>query len=185
LLDPRLNNRAVGHLIPVVDVADDSGRRVKIDQALGDVEEQLGLTTTDLDGLRAFARGLPFEPSMSLLGLLAGRVEAALSSATRQLELAESFGRNELTASYSRLVRNDPKAYVFGPQSLYTLMRVLIDAAYDAPSDQALTTNESGEAGRTESPTSRPDTAVSEGFNPWGLTQGVSWDLAEDPTVAN
>jgi hypothetical protein len=107
------------------------------------VEEQLGLTTTDLDGLRAFARELPFEPSMSLLALLAGRVEAALSSPTRQLKLAESFfGRNELTSSYAALVRNDPKAYVFGPQSLYTLMRVLIEEAYDAPIDQALTTEE-------------------------------------------
>jgi hypothetical protein len=43
---------------------------------------------------------------------------------------------------YHALIRADPKAHVFAPQSLYTLMRVLVDEAYDAPIDQAFTDDE-------------------------------------------
>jgi hypothetical protein len=53
------------------------------------VEEQLGLRTTDMGGLRAMARGLPFEPCMSLLAILAGKVEHAIDRPARQLAIAE------------------------------------------------------------------------------------------------
>src|SRR5450631_3623465 len=41
------------------------------------VEEELGIPATSLDALRQICRQLPSEPSLSLLALLAGRVETA------------------------------------------------------------------------------------------------------------
>jgi hypothetical protein len=98
------------------------------------VEEQLGLKPTDLDGLRAISARLPFEPCMSLLSILAGRVEETMNRPDRQLEIAEGFfGESVLVERYRELVRGDETAHIFAPQSLYTLMRVLIDEAFDAP----------------------------------------------------
>jgi hypothetical protein len=51
------------------------------------VEEQLDLPTTDLDGLRRMATRLPFEPCVSLLSILAGRVEATINDPAQQLAL--------------------------------------------------------------------------------------------------
>jgi hypothetical protein len=104
------------------------------------VEEQLGLKTTDMPGLRAMARSLPFEPCMSLLAILAGKVEQAIDRPARQLAIAEGFfGPSELVERYRALIARDPKAHIFGPQSLYTLMRVLIEEAPDASITQELT----------------------------------------------
>ena len=89
-------------------------------------------------------RGLPFEPAMSLLAQLAGRVEDALSGGTSQLPIAEwFFGKSELVDRYRAIAKADTKRAIFGPQSLYTLMRILIEEAYDAPITQELTTDES------------------------------------------
>lgn len=104
------------------------------------VEGQLGLPTTDMAGLRAMASKLPFEPCMSLLANLAGKVEQAIDRPAKQLAIAEGFfGPSELVERYRALIKQDPKAHIFGPQSLYTLMRIIVDDAYDAPIAQELT----------------------------------------------
>lgn len=107
------------------------------------IEDQLGLPTTDFPGLRALATPLPFEPCVSLLSILAGRVEATIGKPDRQLALAEEFfGPVEIVEDYRAIIRTDPRAHVFAPQSLYTLMRVLVDEADDAPITQQLTGDE-------------------------------------------
>lgn len=104
------------------------------------VEEQLGLPTTDMAGLRAKAARLPFEPSMSLLAILVGKVEQAVDKPAKQLEIAEGFfGSSELVERYRALIKQDPKAHIFGPQSLYTLTRIIVDDAHDAPITHELT----------------------------------------------
>jgi hypothetical protein len=109
------------------------------------VEEQLGLPVTDLEGMREIARKLPFEPCISLLAILAGRVEAPLRDARGQFELArEFFGDGPRVQRYTEIIDGDDRWRIFGPQSLYTLMRVLIDDAYDAPINQELTEDERG-----------------------------------------
>lgn len=135
---PAANPRLVRPRLPVPD------EPTELDQVgVLIVEEQLGLSHTDLNGLRALGRNLPFEPALSLLAILAGHVEGAIGSASAQLRIAEEFfGRNELTSMYAALVAKDPKAYVFGSQSIHILMRVLIDEAYDAPITQELTDDE-------------------------------------------
>lgn len=103
------------------------------------VEEELGLPVTDMNGLRAMACSLPFEPCMSLLSILAGRVEATIRDAQGQIDLArEVFGAGDLLERYMALADPEGRRRIFGPQSLYTLMRVLIDAAYDAPIDRQM-----------------------------------------------
>ncbi len=107
------------------------------------VEEQLGLPTTDLAGLQAVATRLPFEPCVSLLSILAGRVEATLNRPAEQLALAEEFfGPSDLVGRYRAAMAADPSAYIFGPQPLYTLMRVLVEDAYEAPIAQELSDGE-------------------------------------------
>jgi len=109
------------------------------------VEEQLGLPVTDFDGMRDIARKLPFEPCLSLLAILAGRVEATLRDGRGQIDLArEFFGDGLLVQRYSQVITGDDRSRIFGPQSLYTLMRVLIDDAYDAPITQQLSDDERG-----------------------------------------
>ena len=81
------------------------------------VEEQL--PTTDLDGLRRMATRVPFEPCVSLLSMLAGRVETTINDPAQQLALAEEFfGPSELVERYQAVITTDPSAHVFGPQSL-------------------------------------------------------------------
>jgi hypothetical protein len=110
------------------------------------VEEQLGLPVTDLDGIQKIVATLPFEPCMSLLAILAGRVEAALNDGRGQVDLArEFFGGGPLVERYAKIMASDDRSVIFGPQSLYTLMRVLIDEAYDAPIRQQLTDEERGQ----------------------------------------
>jgi hypothetical protein len=107
------------------------------------VEEDLGLEPTDLAGLRAIAARLPFEPCLSLLSNLAGRVEATINKPAQQLTIAEGFfGASELVERYRVLIAQDETAHIFGPQSLYTLMRIVVDEAYDAPVTQELTPEE-------------------------------------------
>jgi hypothetical protein len=107
------------------------------------VEEQLGLATTDLAGLRAIASRLPFEPCVSLLSILAGRVEATLKRPAEQLALArEFFGPSDLVERYRAAMAADSSAYIFGPQPLYTLMRVLVEDAYEAPIARELSEGE-------------------------------------------
>lgn len=109
------------------------------------VEEQLGLPVTDFDGMRDIARKLPFEPCLSLLAILAGRVEATLRDGRGQIDLArEFFGDGMLVQRYKDIIAGDDRSRIFGPQSLYTLMHVLIDDAYDAPITQQLTDDERG-----------------------------------------
>jgi hypothetical protein len=103
------------------------------------VEEQLGLETTDMDGLREMARRLPFEPSAWAVASLAGRVEETLDQPLIQFDIAvHYFGGNALIPRYRELIERDPKAAIFGPQPLQTLMRVLVDEAYDAPLSQGM-----------------------------------------------
>lgn len=104
------------------------------------IEEQIGLKTTDMAGLRAMAARLPFEPCMALLAGLAGKVEQAIDRPAKQLAIAEAFfGPSELVQRYRALITHDSKAHIFGSQSLYTLMRLMIDEAFDAPITRELT----------------------------------------------
>lgn len=110
------------------------------------VEEQLSLPVTDLDGLKKIAAKLPFEPCISQLAILAGRVEATLHDGRRQIELArEFFGDGPFIQRYAKVIASDDRLRIFGPQSLYTFMRVLIDEAYEAPITQQLTNEERDE----------------------------------------
>lgn len=107
------------------------------------VEEQLELAPTDLAGLRTMVAGLPCEPCVSLLSGLAGRVEKTINKPRQQLAIAEEFfGPSELVERYRGVLDQDPRAHIFGPQSLYTLMRVILEDAYDAPITQTLTDDE-------------------------------------------
>jgi hypothetical protein len=82
---------------------------------------------------------------LSLLAILAGRVEATLRDGRGQIDLArEFFGDGLLVQRYSEVIAGDDRSRIFGPQSLYTLMRVRIDDAYDAPITQQLTDDERG-----------------------------------------
>lgn len=109
------------------------------------VEEQLGLPVTDFEGMRDITRKLPFEPCLSLLAILSGRVEATLRDGRGQIDLArEFFGDGLLVQRYAGIIAADDRSRIFGPQSLYTLMRVLIDDGYDAPITQQLTDDERG-----------------------------------------
>ena len=104
------------------------------------VEEQLDLKSTDMAGLRAMAARLPFEPCVALLAKLAGKVEHAINRPAKQLAIAEGFfGPSALVERYRALITHDRKAHIFAPQSLYTLMRIMIDEAFDAPITQELT----------------------------------------------
>ena len=74
------------------------------------VEEQLGLPVTDLEGMRKIARKLPFEPCLSLLAILAGRVEATLRDGRGQTELArEFFGDDPLVQRYGEIIAGDDR----------------------------------------------------------------------------
>lgn len=107
------------------------------------VEEQLGLEPTSIEQLRRLVAHLPFEPCISLLSILAGKVEGTLNSADAQMAVAEEFfGPTEIVDRYRKLMASQPGARIFGPQSLYTLMRLLVEEAYDAPITQPLTEDE-------------------------------------------
>ncbi len=80
---------------------------------------------------------------MSLVSLLAGRVEKTLGKPDQQVTLAEEFfGKSELVDRYRDIAAAQSNAHVFAPQSLYALMRILIEDAYDAPIEQELTPEE-------------------------------------------
>jgi len=100
------------------------------------VEEQLGLTATDMAGLRAMAARLPFEPCMSLLASLAGASRsdgpAGRAAGARRKLSSDRVSSCSLSARMAR----DAKATIFGPQPLYILMRIMIDEARDAPITQ-------------------------------------------------
>jgi hypothetical protein len=107
------------------------------------VQEELGLPTTSVDALRAVCRRLPCEPTLRLLALLAGRVESAGIDATKHLEVAEWFyGPVDLVRRYREFVANNPGRAIFAPQALYSLMRIFLEEAYEAPIAQDLTVNE-------------------------------------------
>jgi hypothetical protein len=98
------------------------------------VEEELGIPATSLDALRQICRRLPSESSLSFLALLAGRVDTAGGDPIKHLEIAEWFyGSGELVDRYKQLVASSPGRVVFAGQALYSLMRILLDEAYDAP----------------------------------------------------
>jgi hypothetical protein len=107
------------------------------------VAEELELPPTDIEGLREICRRLPCEPALSLLAMLAGRVEATRNIPQKHLEVAEWFyGSGELVNRYRRFIANNPGRTVFAGQSLYSLMRILLEEAYDAPITQDLTAAE-------------------------------------------
>jgi hypothetical protein len=107
------------------------------------VEQDLGLETTNLAGLEAFAARLPFEPSVSLLSQLSSRAEDTMRNPVAQVKLAEAFfGSGEIVERYRTVASASPDARIFGPQSLYTLIRVLVEHAYEAPITQKLTVDE-------------------------------------------
>jgi hypothetical protein len=107
------------------------------------VEEELGFPTTTPDGLRETCRALPCEPTLSLLAMLAGRVESTRNNPIKHLEVAEWFyGPGELIDVYKRFVATHPGRTVFAGQALYSLMRIVLEEAYDAPIDKDLTDEE-------------------------------------------
>lgn len=104
------------------------------------VEEQLGLKRTSFARFRKLAAQLPFEPSIAVVSNLAGGVEASLHRPADQVQIArEFFGDNKLTRRLAEIVRQDPAAHVFAPQSLTILMRLLIDHAADVALGEELT----------------------------------------------
>jgi hypothetical protein len=107
------------------------------------VEEELGFPRTSLEDLRATCGRLPSEPSLSLLAMLAGRVEGTRNNPMKHLEVAEWFyGSGELVDRYKRFVTNNPGRTVFAGQALYSLMRVVLEEAYEAPITRDLTDDE-------------------------------------------
>jgi hypothetical protein len=107
------------------------------------IAEQIGLPATNLAGLRTIAARLPFEPTMAFLATLAGRVETAMGDQRRQLDIAEwFFGPGELVDRYRAFMSTEPKALIFGPQSLYILLRLVIEEARESPIDHELTESE-------------------------------------------
>jgi hypothetical protein len=107
------------------------------------VEQELGLEATNLAGLQAYAAQLPFASAVSILSQLSGRVEDTLRDPVGQVKLAEAFfGSGEIVERYRPIASASPDARIFGPQSLYTLIRVLVEHAYEAPITQKLTADE-------------------------------------------
>jgi hypothetical protein len=124
-----------------------SGRReapTELDQlAVVIVEQELGLEATNRAGLQAYAAQLPFEPSASILCQLFSRAEDTLRDPVGQVKLAEAFfGSGEIIERYRTIAGASPDARIFGPQSLHTLIRVLVEHAYEAPITQKLTLDE-------------------------------------------
>jgi hypothetical protein len=123
------------------------GRPSELDQVgVLIVEEQLGRAPTDLAGLRAIAARLPFEPAMVILAMLAGRVEAATRDPAGQLGIAEwLFGPGELVDRFRALMAAEPRSVIFGPQPLYTLMRIVIEEAREVSIAEEISAAELGE----------------------------------------
>lgn len=70
---------------------------------------------------------------MAILAMLAGRVEAAATNRGGQLAVAEwLFGPGEIVDRFRAIIADEPRSVVFGPQPLYTLMRVVIEEAREA-----------------------------------------------------
>ena len=110
------------------------------------VEDHLGLPVSDIAKLRAMCAKLPFEASMSLVANLAGRVETMMSNPYKQLELARQLFRVDyLIEKYATLIRTERRLSVFAPQSLYALMRVLVEEALDVPLATPVTPKEHAE----------------------------------------
>lgn len=66
--------------------------------------------------------------------MLAGRVETTGADPAKHLEVAEAFpGPGELVNRYRAFVARSPGRTVFAVQALYSLMRILLEEAYDAP----------------------------------------------------
>jgi hypothetical protein len=104
------------------------------------VEEHLGFSPSTLTEVRAMCRKLPFEPAMLTVASLAhGQIEATMSSSAKQMRLVESvFAPGLILDRYRELLSSDRRLQIWGPQSLYVLMRLLIDEAADAPISQQL-----------------------------------------------
>ncbi|MBS1894047.1 MAG: hypothetical protein JST59_22335 [Actinobacteria bacterium] len=107
------------------------------------VEEQLDRASTSLDGLRRIAATLPFEPSMVILAMLAGRVEAAAADPGGQLAVAEwLFGPGAIVDRFRAIIALEPRSVIFGPQPLYTLIRIVIEEAREASILEPMSTGE-------------------------------------------
>jgi hypothetical protein len=98
-------------------------------------EPELGRPETTLSDLRRLASDLPFEPAMLMLALLNLRVESVLREPAGHWQLAQEFyeGDSDLLQSYAHIVERDPHAFVFSPQAIAFLMRILIDNAREEP----------------------------------------------------
>lgn len=107
------------------------------------VQEELGLPSTSLNELRVICGTLPCEPTLSLMAMLAARVETAGTDAIRHLEVAEQFyGGGALVDRYKQFVAHNPGRTVFAGQALYSLMRIVLEESYEAPIAQDLTSDE-------------------------------------------
>ena len=98
-------------------------------------EPELGRPETTLSDLRRLAGDLPFEATMLMLALLNFRVESVLNDPAGHWQLAQQFyeGDDELLQEYARVRAQAPDRFVFSPQAVALLMRVLIDDARDEP----------------------------------------------------
>jgi hypothetical protein len=98
-------------------------------------EPELGRAETTLSELRDLARELPFEPTMFQVSRLNLRLESVLTDPVGQWQLAQGFyaGDDVLLEAYAGVLKESPDRFVFSPQPLALLMRILIDEARDEP----------------------------------------------------
>jgi hypothetical protein len=96
-------------------------------------ESELGRPQTTIGDLRDLARELPFEATMLQLARLNLHLASILRDPRRQWALAQAFyeGDDKLLADYARVLASQGDAFVFSPQALALLMRVLIDDAHE------------------------------------------------------
>jgi hypothetical protein len=98
-------------------------------------EEELGLPSTDLDGLIEGARALPFEHTFLLVARIAAEVWHMREDAERQLALVRTFDMPDLVARLEEVLPvRDGRAQrvVFAEQYLTVLQRILVQHALDA-----------------------------------------------------
>lgn len=107
------------------------------------VEQDLGLAPSTIGDLRALCKQLPLESSLALLAYLAGRVEQCGNEPIKQLAVAEwFFGPCPLMSRYRAFVLQNPGRVPFSAQGLYSLTRILIEVAREAPLVEELRSSE-------------------------------------------
>ena len=70
-----------------------------------------------------------------MLAVLNFHLESVLTDTARHWQLAQEFyeGDDELLGAYTRVLEQEPDRFVFSPQAIALLMRVLIDDAREEP----------------------------------------------------